>query len=279
MKIRDILCEAMRYQEIPQEQLPGYCAKNHSEFFQKFHAPAVFRGSRYSHIPSGTGRWVNPSAQERVSRNTSNEYTVLLSNLPAWKSYPPRNRSIICTNNPEIAGVYGDAFAVILPRQFNMGMAPQGDLWHSFEHLRRQTKVDDLRQFNEDLRTLAGRTSSTVIDHPTFEHLQQQFRLIQEWLMNLTDPTDQVPTHLGQFLHRQLHAQEAPGEDEVMRLIADLLDPNHNRFRRLTSYTDLAQLMESRSREVWTDSPVLLIPQADYHALREQVLSLLGPPE
>lgn len=82
---------------------------------------------------------VDPTKVERRSANTKNYLNLLISTLPSWQNYPPRNRSLICSGSKGMAGTYSSSSSnpgayVVLPFGDPLiGQCPQGDLWASFE--------------------------------------------------------------------------------------------------------------------------------------------------
>lgn len=79
----------------------------------------------------------DPTTAERISRNTSNEFTLLITYiLPSWKNYPKRTRSIICSEDYHIAAGYarnGAAYIVLPIGDPVVGIAPSNDIWDSFK--------------------------------------------------------------------------------------------------------------------------------------------------
>ena len=81
----------------------------------------------------------------RKSEYTSNIYTRLFSGLlPSWEKYPPRNKSVICTNDINKATRYSAHitknkdtvnYFVILPQNgTKIAVCPADDIWKSFKY-------------------------------------------------------------------------------------------------------------------------------------------------
>jgi hypothetical protein len=69
----------------------------------------------YRNVSTGFGNHIisNPQLVTRKSKDTFNLYYVLLDNLPSWKEYPSRSKSIIFTNSFGIAQEYtGETYNV-----------------------------------------------------------------------------------------------------------------------------------------------------------------------
>lgn len=81
--------------------------------------------------------YTDPTGVERVSRNTSNELTLLVSHiLPSWQSWPKRSRSLICSEEYRTAGSYskGGGPYIVLPLGDPMiAVVPGEDFWDSFD--------------------------------------------------------------------------------------------------------------------------------------------------
>lgn len=76
----------------------------------------------------------DPSLIERASANTYNYYTILFSNLPNWKAYPKRSRSLICSTSYQKAKSYAAGNNPFLVMPFDgarIGICPTEDIWTS----------------------------------------------------------------------------------------------------------------------------------------------------
>jgi len=91
---------------------------------------------------------------KRVSENTSNIYTKLLSDVfPSWSKFPKRNRSIIASFNLETASEYGLGHIVLPKNGAKIAICPDTDIWYSFKE---NGPFEELPQFNyEFVRTAA----------------------------------------------------------------------------------------------------------------------------
>ena len=245
------------------------------KYFQKFPNPAIYRGS----FDRGATYWiVNPAAVGRASANTSNEYTILMSELPSWKAYPKRSRSIICTTDSETAESYGQIYAVVLPNRFNLGICYDNDLWDSFTYLKKRTG-SSAENFNDAFGSLieatTGESWSAEKGH-TLADIKEKAAIIQQWLVQ---NFDKAPPHkkelarlfkITRFFQERLNESSPP--DALFKMIEALFDPDRNQFERVTSLSKLPTYSTYGSREVWTDTPCLLIEAASYRAFRERVL-------
>ncbi len=95
----------------------------------------IYRGT-YTSIPNGFGYLDPRQGRERVSANTYNHMTLLMDNLPSWKAYPKRGRSVICSVSANIAENFGEAVYYVYPYdKCKIGIVPDSDIWAAFEAL------------------------------------------------------------------------------------------------------------------------------------------------
>ena len=78
------------------------------------------------------------SGEPRVSRNIVNYFTLLIDNLPSWKKFPKRSRSVVCSTT--MAGAYGYGSGtvkkVVVPFDgVKIGLCSDSDYWDSFERI------------------------------------------------------------------------------------------------------------------------------------------------
>lgn len=281
MRLLELIQEANYSTSIKSDKLVSYCKKNFYEYFNIFETPAIYRGAS-----GDTARLVNPTVYTRVSAHTTNEYTALLSNLPNWSEYPKRSKSIICTTDPFNADDYGDTvYVVVLPPKFNAGVCFKNDLWFSFLHLKKETTIYMMENFNNYFADLVHRAAGYGIgwhadQYVDLADIRSYCDDIQETLLNevMKYKNDLSKSKLSDnalaiyFMEKIRRLGDEPPDGFVFSLLADLLDPVKNKFTRITNYQELRQYV-GRNREIWTDSPALLVPISEYDELREKVLA------
>lgn len=90
----------------------------------------LYRGSASSTEPY---LWLDPSVSKRMSMgDMPNHYNLIMSNLPSWSDMPPRDASVIMTNDRDLAKTYGELYACIPMDGADMGVLWYGDIWTSF---------------------------------------------------------------------------------------------------------------------------------------------------
>lgn len=256
-------------------------SQNCYQFLNKYTMPLIFRGGSYG----GGGVkvfFINPAQSQRMSQNTSNEYTWILSTSSAWASYPKRSRSLVCTTDFHKATRYGDyddnnVFAVVPYDNAKFGVCPAGDLWESF---RTGLGGRTLATFNKELggviRSIGGQYSEA-----SFTGFMKAFRQTNEKLavgdlraweeLARRRELDLLEEYIRQFNDQQLDG--AAPRTSFAKFVVQLLDPSWNGFKVLG-----ATEFKASKVEVWTDSPCYLIHQHEYESIRDAVLKS-KPPE
>lgn len=188
----------------------------------------IFKGMR----ANGDLYLTNPAKIERISRNTTNYYTMILSNLPSWKEYPKRNRSIICTNCTDKAKIYGNIYLVIPFDNANFGICPKKDIWDS--------KINNRWYMSEmnDVWNVYGADSSNL-------------KIFLNDLSNGSYQEYEKASLLG--LRKKLQANS-------MEVISKLYDPTRLKFRH-GNILILPKIVNDidHSHELWTDSRCYLV--------------------
>ncbi len=94
-------------------------------------APLIYRGTNKSQKII-----IQDYPLNRNSRNTTNEFTILVDNfLPSWKNYPKRSKSFICTTSHYIADGYGEPYFVLPYGNPDIGVCSDIDMWDSLKNI------------------------------------------------------------------------------------------------------------------------------------------------
>jgi hypothetical protein len=109
----------------------------------------IYKGFSPSSEPLGKVLLTDPTKLIRKSRNTSNYYTILFSNLPSWHSFPKRNNCLVATTSYTTAFNYGDVYLVLPFNGAKIGVCPSEDIWFSF---RDKINIRSLFNFNNALK-------------------------------------------------------------------------------------------------------------------------------
>jgi len=134
--IMDREYDKSRTQSIDKDQAIELINKNCKANFTKLSSRkrGIYRGiypfkSAFGYVNTNKGT-------PRKSANTLNYITLLMDNLPSWKDYPERSRSIICSTEYDTSDAYGNVYRVIPYNNANIGICPQYDIWDSFMYIK-----------------------------------------------------------------------------------------------------------------------------------------------
>lgn len=146
MRLQAFIINEDRTQSIQKEEAIGLIKKNcmkHVKGLKNGSRATIYRGT-WSNIRTGYGVLDPRKGTPRESANTSNHMTLLMDNLPSWKKFPLRSRSVICSTDKRTAYNFGDRYYVYPYDKCIFGTAPAGDVWGAFEAL----GVDSVDEFN-----------------------------------------------------------------------------------------------------------------------------------
>jgi hypothetical protein len=134
-----------------EEELKNLLNSDYSEAFSKAkQGHIIYRGAKkYDDSSEFLGLLYTPG--KRISENTSNVYTKLLSDLfPSWQKFPKRNKSVIASFDINKAADYVDIngmLYIVLPKNgARIGICPKKDIWNSFDNF--PSSISNLSQFN-----------------------------------------------------------------------------------------------------------------------------------
>lgn len=190
---------------------------------------------------------VSPANFERKSRNTSNYYTLLMDNLPAWKSYPKRSKSIICATDIEYASNMGYAYRVYMFDGSKIGVCPTNDLWESF-----RLDVDSLEIFNDCIGMMINKfTDYDDSDIVTYNDLLQLFNKFDEHKSSFNIDRHTFPTYFDFKLFEPYFNTDV----EFIDFAKEIFDPERHKFKLQNTRT----FRNIKEREVWTDGTSILL--------------------
>ena len=243
-------------------RLNDFLSEGRSQFVdpQKIHslkvsrgyvAPKVFRGIQEA---SHTTLRVDPRTSTRRSANTSNYYTLWMDNDKAWRSFPNRSKSIICTTSYEKATQYATSnesmvYAVWPEEEYtSFGVCPTPDLWTSFEcsvHPEYTTRWRDGELFKTP-RSFAEFIKEIAPDYSAKRNASWICNMLYE--MGVKDDT----------YSSMVKSAKESGMYEWIRFVFDPVGFRKTKFEDLTPYKDNKEPrrdimnMFERGNEVWT---------------------------
>jgi hypothetical protein len=203
------------------------------------------------------------SAELRRSRNAYyNYYTLLLDNLPSWKDYPKRSKSIICSTSGSTAEMYGDIYMVFPYNNIKIAVAPEPDIWISFQ----EVGFESLEDFNYMINIILEKWARKVA-HGRFD---KHWKQLEYALKSLSEPLKklkEIPqpgTQLGEFI-KQLKNTSNP-----IKYLDNILNPKRNKFKLITPKDNIIK----NDRECWLEGPAILVREIKADRLLEDLAAL-----
>lgn len=196
--------------------------------------------------------YVDPSkSSPRMSPYADyNYYNMLLSNLPSWKDYPPRDKSLICTTSYDNAEhrQNGDFPLRVLPVDGSkIGVCNECDIWEGFKI----TVRSSMQGFNRAMYELFDRngvkTRNTDMIYSTFVKACNEIDKVRD--------TGEHDLDIGNNWHnKEWIIDYKDAESKLIDFLDFLLSPGENYFRLVTTGATIPN-----DREVWTDGESILI--------------------
>lgn len=233
--------DAPRSKTLSLEKAAKYVVKNCSHALK---GSAVKRTIEYN--VNDKARFTDPmKGKPRISRNTSNYYTLLIDNSPKWKRYPKRSQSIIATTGTA-------AFFVFAENKSKYGVCPSHDFWDSFK----QSGIYSMDDFNdtlEDLASAAGATQASYDDDISL--IKSTFKIIDKAKMEGQDKLKKEYVKRSQYTDTGFMTDYFNDIDlKLYTHCEKLLDPNKNGFR-----IKFAGSQIPGNLEVWTNGKAILV--------------------
>jgi hypothetical protein len=197
---------------------------------------AIYKGFDYKFSYESSVLITDPKRVIRKSANTTNQYTLLFSNLPSWASYPKRNQSIIATTSLRYASGYGNAYLVLPFDGAKIGVCSGSDMWDTFYKNLGNNTIEMFASFLQ-LKNISGDTYKKLIS----EIFYKRKHLGNGWTWRFTPKFAQ-------------DLASCSTESDVISLLSLYLQPKSGGFK-LTTISHLPK----ENREVWFDSKAFLI--------------------
>lgn len=188
--------------------------------------------------------FIDPTkSYERISPFAEyNFYNLLLSNLPSWKKYPKRNKSVICTTSSENARHRGrDIYYFVLPVDgANIGICPDRDIWDCFND-----SGVDLEDFGNHLDDFFETNNISVSDNDYNDFVDACKKIDKYKEEGSLDIYDSFSDWLIKFKKT---------DKTFLEYLNNLLNPNKNNFKLVTVGKKIGY-----DREVWTGDKCVLV--------------------
>jgi len=205
------------------------------------HGSAIYRGGNYPSISELYFRDPMTYPEQRKSANTANYYTLWMDSSPKWIKFPKRSRSLICSNNPEVANYFGILSVVVPTRNCIIGICPEDDLWNSFE----RTAKTQLNTFN-DFLSRAFELNGYSGNPQNYEQLIQLLSKTQIEGADFDELTDYGPMR-----------NDAVTKGGLLRYMDYVFDPVKNKFK-LTNWSKYN--LQNYKLEIWLNAPCVIVP-------------------
>jgi len=234
----------------------------YSEAFEKaLNRICIFRGC-HDDDPAIGHEYVIATPGLRKSQNTTNEYTMLMSDiLPSWKEYPKRNRSFICTNSIDCVVDYvrnlEDAFLILPKNGAKIGVCSEHDLWFSFKN----GGIFKLNFFNQAMNNIGDYVYSKIGKEYDMGTPKGLTKILQS--ISLFDVMNEyhIYNNINSMIDKcsdEFFSDEDPSNVSMYQCVEKCLDPTLNGFQLMTT-SDMSWDSYYSNKEVWTDSKCLFI--------------------
>lgn len=248
------------------------------EFLKLYDEPKLYRGMR----GADPFVYINPQLSKRGSSfekmsMEANIPWIWATNDPSWKEYPNRANSVMMTTNPGYAKNFGSSrvYIVIPYDNAKFGVTPTRDFnIDSFSHISRVLRTVSQRTFSSHLDELFRDFIGVYIREANLEYsdLISYLEQAQEKILDNEDTIMDEDSFekFPQITFKYIQAHNN-SDMSLVEFVRRLLLPTANKFT-LKNAAGLKQI--STNREVWTDSPCIMIEPniVNYEDIREDVL-------
>lgn len=193
---------------------------------------------------------INTEVVKRKSRDCKNTYTLLFDNLPSWKDFPKRSKSLICSLM-KAKFPTGIEYKVYPYKGSVWGVCPNYDIWWSFPKIKKEIPHITLDILIYNLNLLYGDVNKDeILDDENYEILVEQLNSIKPKLESYENPYAGLQNTIDFLLKN---------EGTTVEILEKLLDPIENGFK-VVKYEDLHKLIlnELTDLEIWTESECVL---------------------
>lgn len=238
-----------RSKELDQREIPEFLHSNCSQALDQYKSSGycIYRGLRNESISLVT----DPTkGTPRRSLNITNYYTLLIDNLPSWKAYPKRSRSIVGVTDPQTASDFGTNTYIVFPfDNSKIGICPKVDIWYSF-----QNTIGNLHKFSKDLEYLLNWTTDNFNHDKDWKTLTKSFKHSETFIKDNPEKFNSIvrnsirPWNIDIF-YELIHT-------EYVKLLNKEMDPKKNKFRL---FTPKDSLNKAPMNEVWMGGKSFLV--------------------
>ncbi len=225
--------------------------------------PCFYRGLPARGMTYG---YIDPSVRYKPSKETLNYYQYIMDTLPEWKPFPRRGRSVIGGSEQAAAKEYGIPYIVIPKNTAKFGVAPNFDIWDCF------AAVGNLHPWSKAQEVIFNSCAQFSIDtNSSIEKFNDAVKRV-----DATHKKDADAFFNNIHIDKKIFGAERIEKyfwmnyhGNLWRYFATLFDPITNDFKLARSYEELHKIATNdfEDREIWTDSPCLLITDNKLNSL------------
>jgi len=213
--------------------------------------------------------YTDPTGSERVSANTTNTLTLLLSHmLPSWKSWPKRSRSLICSGDYEYASSYSPSrrARIVLPiGNPDIGIVPASDFWYGFPTATTPPPDEFNRLFMMFYKNFDEFFNRNVIisgSNTDQDLLMRELKAIDQAVANDPEDMKKLIDKLNWTSGHHLKMIKMLASGDVIKSIDKYYNPDSNDFE-LTPLSGLTV----NNNEMWFSAPAVLIHPVEFDKL------------
>lgn len=242
------------------EQVQKNCSQAIEAFFRYKRLYKGLTLNEYSNI-----FLADPSRQYRKSVTTTNHYSLLFNNLPAWKGFPKRSRSLICTTDVDGAENYGEPYLILPFDNAKIAVCPTHDIWVSFPKI-----IPSLRTFNYFLHNhdISDKSFQALIETSLEQTATLSAITTEYWYQSSPAEKKQIAE---EFL-------DADSTTDILKIYNTMFDPIAAGFwqggiQQLPKLNKDLAGVKIMGNEAWTDSKSYMI-RRDGNFYRQYLMKL-----
>ena len=246
MRLKTFILNESRSKNIDFDEATNIIKTKCKKAYDTMLVSPIFRG-----VENNTNSmFVDPKkGKPRKSANTKNYYTYIIDNSPAWKNYPKRSKSIICTTDAGYAMGFGTTYRVFPYDGAKIGVCPTGDLWSSFWGILK----DDLDSVNDALSKIFD-FYGVKLDDSSYKMFKESFKVFDNSYNVFNYKKEYIYKHFPyniEFIKELLNGYNGKN---FYKKVENMFNPKKNEF-------ELKKIGDSLpvNKEVWTDSKSVLI--------------------
>ena len=218
--------------------------------------------------------YTDPTTQPRVSANTKNYYTMLISSgtLPSWKNWPPRDKALICSGDFYTSAGYsymGDPYVVLPIGNPKIAVASNADFWDSFQ-LPLNRLNNYIEKFYNELAVAFNAKHDVHIADELPDKSLEEFMLGIHHIEQMVDSDPELAETIFSKTDRMYYAEMkylkgVLTSGDIVGGLDNFLNPTNAGFK----LTDLENYTKTE-KEVWFSATAVLIrPEALNQILSE----------